>query len=157
MGIAIEPIDSGPCVDSDCYYAHGETLTWWDSASPPASAPEPPPRWDEAPRIDPPPTLLDEPPREGGGSTPISTMPVPPPPASPPPSSSSPTVPDPLPPVASDDPLYSVIGQLLGSRQPTTQPEPIVLAPPPSNPSLALWVMALAVVGILGYAWLQRR
>ena len=156
MGIAVEPIDSGPCVDSDCYYARGETLTWWPSASPLAPAPEPPPRWDEAPRIDPPPILLDEPTGEGGGSTPIFT-PVPPPPSSLPPFSSPPTVPDPLPPVASDDPLYSVIGQLLGSRQPTTQPEPIVLAPPPSSPSLALWVMALAVAGVLGYAWLQRR
>lgn len=162
MGIAIEPIDSGPCVDSDCYYAWGETLTWWTPASPPAPAPEPPPRWDEAPRIDPPPTLLDEPPSGSGSSTLIFTMPVPlppssPPPSSSPPSSSSPTVPDPIPPVASDDPLYSAIGQLLGSREPTTQPKPLVLAPPSSNPSLALWVMALAVVGILGYAWLQRR
>lgn len=160
MGIAVEPIDSGPCVDSDCYYARGETLTWW--SPPPTPASELPPGREENPRIDPPLTLLNEPPSGGGGSTPISTMPVPPPPSSspppsPPPSSSSPTPPDPLPPVASDDPLYSVIGQLLGSRQPTTQPEPIVLAPPPSNPSLALWVMALAVAGILGYAWLQRR
>lgn len=166
MGIAIEPIDSGPCVDSDCYYARGETLTWWPSASPPAPAPEPLPRWDEAPRIDPPSILLDEPLSGSGDSTPISTpVLLPPffsppsssPPSSPPPSSTSPTAPDPLPPVASDDPLYSVIGQLLGSRQPTTQPEPIVLAPPPSNPSLAIWIMALAVVGVLGYAWLQRR
>ena len=116
---------------------------------------------EERPRIDPPPTLLDgildDVLGKGGGSTPISTMPVPSPPNPPPPSSTSPTVPDPLPPVASDDPLYSVIGELIGSRQPATQPEPIVLAPPPSNPSLALWVMALAVVGVWGYAWLQRR
>lgn len=112
--------------------------------------------WEDRPRIDPPPTLLDGPPGEGGG-LPISTMPLPPPPSPPPPSSPPPTVPDPIPPVDSEDPLYSVIGQLLGGRQPTTQPEPIVLAPPPSNPSLALWIMVLAVVGVLGYAWLQRR
>lgn len=116
---------------------------------------------EEHPRIDPPPTLLDgildDVLGGGGDSAPISTMPLPPPPSPPSPPPPPPTVPDPLPPVDSDDPLYSVIGQLLGSRQPTTQPEPIVLAPPPSNPSLALWVMALAVVGVLGYAWLQRR
>ena len=102
------------------------------------------------------PILLNEPPSGSGGPTPPPSSP---PPSPPQPSSTPPTAPNPIPPlvVASDDPLYSAIGQLLGSRQPTTQPEPIVLAPPPSNPSLAVWVMALAVVGVLGYAWLQRR
>lgn len=147
MGIAVEPIDSGPCVDSDCYYAQGETLTSWSSIFSNFPLPNPFRRWVENPRIDPP----REPTGESGDST-TKKMPAPPPQ-----SSTSPTPPDPLPPVASDDPLYSVIAQLLDSRQPTTQPEPIVLAPPPSNPSLALWVIALAVVGVLGYAWLQRR
>lgn len=157
MGIAIEPIDSGPCVDSDCYYARGERLTWWEAPPPPPPSnpaldppPPPPPQREERPRIDPPPTLFDQPSYSAE------------PPPSPPPSTPSPPVdpeppPDPLPPVTSDDPLYSVIGELLGGREPTAQPEPIVLAPPPSNPSLALWIMALAVVGVLGYAWLQRR
>ena len=162
MGIAIEPVPYEPCVDSDCYYAGGETLTWWTPTPPPSTTPEPGPWWEERPGITPPPTLVDVP-------QPTPSTPTPPPHLTPTPSptpetpapSPTPETSTPGPGVGSpSDPLYTLIGALIGGRPsvPSQQTQPIIVPPPDRPPPwVPILIVALGVGGLVAYGALQRR
>jgi hypothetical protein len=160
MGIAVEPVE--PCYDSDCYYAGGETLTWWQDygyTSPRPVAPE-------LPRIDPPPRLIDDYPspkvedywrdfppvvhslpppssdrqtgegnsETGGGDSGASPLPVP----------------------ETGDPLYRAIGSLLSSRPVPAQATPVVVQGRPTNP-WPIALVGLAAVGAVAYVMVRRK
>ena len=160
MGIVVEPVE--PCYDSDCYYASGETLTWWGNYG---YVPPSPPSY-EPPRIDPPPGMVDVYPYDssvGGGNVPSPPFPPPStssPPASPPPQTSpqpeedSPST-QPLPPPESNDPLYRVIGSLLSSRPAPAQATPVVVQGRAVNP-WPIALVGLAAVGAVAYVMARR-
>jgi hypothetical protein len=162
MGIAVEPV--GPCYDSDCYYASGETLTWWkDYGYTPPSAP---PIAYEPPSIEPPPSLIDY-------SSPkvVDSWPDLPPSIT----DSSPTPPpsggqtdggdgqtgggdsgiSPLPVPETGDPLYRAIGGLLSSRPAPAQATPVVVQGRPTNP-WPIALVGLAAVGAVAYVMARR-
>lgn len=184
MGIAVEPVEKPveePCYDSDCYYASGETLTWWDDygyTPPKPVTPEPP-------HIDPPPSLIDHPSPEDSWPH----IPSPPPsPITPPPSDSqnsggggqaggnsgqtggsgsqtgggsgqtggedSGTSPLPVP--ETGDPLYRVIGDLLSSRPAPAQATPVVVQGRPTNP-WPIALVGLAAVGAVAFLMARRK
>jgi hypothetical protein len=155
MGIAVEPVE--PCYDSDCYYASGETLTWWwDYGYTP-----PQPITYEPPIIDPPPRLIDYSPTVDfwPDFTPIVYSL---PPASPPspPSSGSQTGKggsdiSPLPVPETGDPLYRAIGSLLSSRPAPAQAIPVVVQGRPTNP-WPIALVGLAAVGAMAYVMARR-
>lgn len=163
MGIAIEPV--GPCYDSDCYYASGETLTWWRDygyTSPQPVVPEPP-------RIDPPPRAIDYSPPTVADSGPDfpPTVYSPPPPTIPPSSGGQTggggdqtgggdSNVSPLPVPETGDPLYRVIGSLLSSRPAPAQATPVVVQGRPTNP-WPIALVGLAAVGAIAYVMTRRR
>jgi hypothetical protein len=170
MGIAVEPVE--PCYDSDCYYARGETLTWWQDYG--YTPPSTPPIAYEPPRIEPPPRLIDYSPSTANsspkppfsiidiirGASPTSPSP------SPPPSGGqtggeggqtgggdSSTSPLPVP--ETGDPLYRVIGDLLSSRPAPAQATPVVVQGKPTNP-WPIALVGLTAVGAVAYVMVRR-
>jgi len=154
MGIATEP-----CYDSDCYYAQGETLTWWRDYS---YTPPPQPVIPEPPRIDPPPRLINEyplpqPAAPDFPSIVYSPSPPPPPPTSPFPGEAGGRDSGifPLPVLETLDPLYRVIGNLLSSRPVPAQATPVVVQGRPTNP-WPIALVGLAAVGAVAYVMVRR-
>jgi hypothetical protein len=167
MGIAVEPVE--PCYDSDCYYASGETLTWWEDYG--YTPPFAPPIVYEPPSIEPPPRLIDYSPPTVVDSWPdlppnIDSYPTPPS-SSTPPSSGGPTKGEngqtgggdsgtsPLPVPETGDPLYRVIGSLLSSRPAPAQATPVVIQGRPTNP-WPIALVGLAAVGAVAYVMARR-
>lgn len=147
MGIAVEPVE--PCVDSDCYYSQGETLTWWNTPPQPAPPPmEPVP----VPPQEPAPLDTEQP------TPPVISSPSPPPSPSLSPSPSPSPSPTNPPAPSQDDPLYTLIGSLIQSRPniPTgTQPVSVV-PPSPVNPMPFVLVAVIAVIGLVAYGYISR-
>lgn len=152
MGIAVEPVE--PCVDSDCYYSQGETLTWWNT--PPQPAP-PPMESVSVPPQKPAPLDTEQPTPPGQdiglvSPPPVISSPSPSPSPAPSPSPTNPPAP------TQDDPLYAIIGSLLQSRPniPTgTQPVSVV-QPTPVNPAPFVLVAVIAVIGLVAYGYISR-
>ena len=168
MGIAVEPVE--PCYDSDCYYARGETLTWWrdygyESSSPSLISYEPslyePPQYEppwykrsryKPPKTDPPPPAADS--RQDFPPI-VHSSP------SPPSSSGGQTggedsAPSPLPVPETGDPLYRAIGSLLSSRPAPAQTTPVVVQGRPTNP-WPIALVGLAAVGAVAYVLARRK
>jgi len=165
MGIAVEPVE--PCYDSDCYYAGGEWLTWWQDYG---YTPPPQPVIPEPPSIEPPFIGMDYSPTENPWPY------IPPTPPSAPTLPSSPTPPpsggqtgggsdqtgggdsstSPLPVPETGDPLYRVIGGLLSSRPAPAQATPVVVQGRPTNP-WPIALVGLAAVGAVAYVMARRK
>jgi hypothetical protein len=162
MGIAVEPVE--PCYDSDCHYASGETLTWWQDYGYTPPQPVSP----ELPRLDPPPSLVDYSSSTTTGSSielpssVIDSYPTPP-------SSGGQTGGEdsqtgggedsdtsPLPVPETGDPLYRVIGSLLSSRPAPAQATPVVVQGRPTNP-WPIALVGLAAVGAVAYVMARRK
>jgi hypothetical protein len=160
MGIAVEPVE--PCYDSDCYYAGGEWLTWWQDYG--YTPPFAPPIAYEPPSIEPPPIFIDHSPPRTVDSWPIppSIDSFPTPPSSPsPPSSGGQTGGEdsgtsPLPVPETGDPLYRAIGGLLSSRPAPAQATPVVVQGRPTNP-WPIALVGLAAVGAVAYVMARRK
>ena len=158
MGIAVEPVE--PCYDSDCYYAGGEWLTWWQNYGYTPPQPIAP----ERPRIDPPPYLIDGYPPPTADSRPD----FPPVVHSPRPPSGDQTGEgddgtgggdsgaSPLPAPETGDPLYRAIGSLLSSRPAPAQTTPVVVQGRPTNP-WPIALVGLAAVGAVAYVMVRRK
>lgn len=164
MGIAIvpnpTPLDfSEPCYDSDCYYAQGEYLTWWPGTPPvqplpPTETPTPVPI-DEPPPVEPP-TFFPIPtntPTDSGDAPPSSPSP---PPSSSPENPAPPPATPTYPPASGDNPLYSVIGNLLQGRPDRVEGTPLVITQPAPSPVPVLIVAGLAIAGVVAYAYFRR-
>jgi len=156
MGIAVEPVE--PCYDSDCYYAGGEWLTWWqDYGYTPPSAP---PIAYEPPSIDPPPRLIDHPPLPAADSwqdfPPIVHSSPSPPSSSGDQTGGEDSAPSPLPVPETGDPLYRAIGSLLSSRPALAQTTPVVVQGRPTNP-WPIALVGLAAVGAVAYVMARRK
>jgi hypothetical protein len=149
MGIAVEPVE--PCYDSDCYYAGGEWLTWWQNYGYMPPQPVAP----ELPRIDPPPSLIDY-----SSPTVADSSPIPPPSGGQTGGGDSRTGGEdssasPLPVPETGDPLYRVIGSLLSSRPAPAQATPVVVQGRPTNP-WPIALVGLAAVGAVAYVMSRR-
>lgn len=164
MGIVVEPVippyepPQEPCVDSDCYYAQGERLDWWDTSPPPSSLPSSPIEEPIVPR----PTPPDEPGAGGERDIPEypGTLPTPPPSPSPTPSPApSPGNGEHAPSPPPSDPLYAAISGLLSQRPPVQPREtPVVLVPQgTTSPVLPLLLVVLGVGGVVAYVYLRRK
>ena len=167
MGIAVEPVE--PCYDSDCYYAGGEWLTWWQDYGYTPPQPVAP----ELPRIDPPPSLIDYPFPTVADSWPdlppgiTDSSPTPPPPGGQTGGGSGQTDggsgqtggedsgASPLPVPETGDPLYRAIGSLLSSRPAPAQATPVVVQGRPTNP-WPIALVGLAAVGAVAYVMSRR-
>jgi hypothetical protein len=160
MGIAVEPVE--PCYDSDCYYASGEWLTWWQDYDYTPPQPVSP----ELPRLDPPPSLVDYSPFTTADSSPelpsniIDSYPTPSPSDSQTGGNSGQTGGEnsetsPLPVPETGDPLYRAIGGLLSSRPAPAQATPVVVQGRPTNP-WPIALVGLAAVGAVAYVMVRR-
>jgi hypothetical protein len=161
MGIAVEPV--GPCYDSDCYYAGGETLTWWQDYGYTPPQPVAP----ELPRIDPSPSLIGYSSPTVADSSPelpssvIDSYPTPPPSGGQTGGGDSGTGGEdssasPLPVPETEDPLYRAIGGLLSSRPAPAQATPVVVQGRPTNP-WPIALVGLAAVGAVAYVMSRRK